>query len=189
MGQATESCTSLRGKNSSRLDRVNVGKRSSHGKNIDNVYQKQVRDKWHEERNSDITVDQMLGRNSKRKLFPVEENDRYEVNVHSKNDKNILTKLQETSTSADTMAPNFKVTLTQRRQQSTLTGSWMCQLCATPSTHHPDSSEATTGACESESPEDCGGPTGAVQRQRHGRVSDQETAGPHDLEDRSRVHL
>ena len=95
---------------------------------------KQVQDKWHEQRNSDITVDQMLGRSFKRELFPVEENDRHEVNVHSKNDKNILTKLQETNTSADTVAPNFKVTLTQakrdrrRQQQRTLTGSWMCQL-------------------------------------------------------------
>ena len=103
-------------------------------KNIDYVYQKQVQDKWHEERNSDITVDQMFGRRSKRVLFPVEENDRHEANVHSKNDENILTTLQETSTRADTVAPNFKVTLTQakrvrrRQQQSALTGSWMCQL-------------------------------------------------------------
>ena len=48
-------------------------------KNIDDVYQKQVLDKWHEERNSDITAGEMLGRNSKREPFPVEENDRYEV--------------------------------------------------------------------------------------------------------------
>ena len=39
-------------------------------------------------------IDQMLGRSSKREPFPVEEHDRHEVNVHSKNDKNILTKLQ-----------------------------------------------------------------------------------------------
>ena len=44
----------------------------------------------------------MLGLNSKRELRPVEENDRHEVNVHSKNDKNIPTKSQETNTSADT---------------------------------------------------------------------------------------
>ena len=56
--------------------------------------------------------------------FPVGENDRYDVNAHSKNDKKILTKLQGTTTSADTMTPNLKVTLIQ----TTLTGSWMCQL-------------------------------------------------------------
>ena len=67
-------------------------------KNIDDVYQKHVQGKWHKERNADITVDQMLGRSSKRELFPVEENDWYEVNVHSKIDKNILTKLQEMTT-------------------------------------------------------------------------------------------
>ena len=78
--------------------------------NTDDVYQKQMQDKRHEERNSDIMIDQMIGRSSEREPFPVEENDRHEVNVHSKNDKNILTKLQETSTSADAMAPNFKVT-------------------------------------------------------------------------------
>ena len=97
-------------------------------KNIDGVYQNHVQDKSHEERNSDITVDQMLGRS--RELFLVEENDRHEVNVHSKNDKNLVT-----------VAPNFKVTLTQDRG---------CASCdATPSTNHPDSSEATTGACDS----------------------------------------
>ena len=72
---------------------------------MDDVY---LQDNWHEERNSDITVDLMLGRNSKREQFPVEENDLCAVNAHSKNHKNILTKLQETSTSADTMAPNSK---------------------------------------------------------------------------------
>ena len=75
-------------------------------KNIYDLYQKQLRDKWHEERNSDIMVDQMFGQSSRRERFPVEENDRHEVDVHSKNDRNILTKLQETSTSADTMAPH-----------------------------------------------------------------------------------
>ena len=39
-----------------------------------------VRDEWQAERNSDITVDQMLGRNAKRELFPVEETDHCEVN-------------------------------------------------------------------------------------------------------------
>ena len=71
-------------------------------RNIDDVYQEQVQDKWHKERNSEITVDQMLGRNSELEPFSVEENDRHEVNVHSKNDKNILTELQETSTNTDT---------------------------------------------------------------------------------------
>ena len=149
-------------------------------KNIDDVYQKQLRDKWHEERNSEIMVDQMLGRSSTREPFPVEENDRHEVNVHSKNDKNILTKLQETSTGADTMAPNFKVTLTQRRQQSTLTGSWMCQSSCN-ARYQPSGQLKSNDRCV------C--PTGAAQRQRHGRTSDQGTASSHDPEDRSEVHL
>ena len=71
-------------------------------RNIDDVYQKRVQDKWHKERNSEITVDQMLDRNSVREPFSVVENDRHEVNVHSKNDRNILTELQETSTNTDT---------------------------------------------------------------------------------------
>ena len=56
------------------------------------------------------------------------------------------------------------------------------------STNRPDSSEAT-GVCDSEGPEDRGGPTSAAQCESRGRASDQETTGSHDPEDRPEVHL
>ena len=95
--------------------------------------------------------------------------------------------MQKTSTSADTMAPNFKVTLTQYQtiRSAECTDKIVAVTVAMqrPAQTIPDSSEATTGACDSKDPEDRGGPTGAVQCQSRGRASDQGTASSHDPED------
>ena len=75
---------------------------TSHGKKTDEIYvTKQIDDVFHEA-NSNMTADRMLGRYSKRKLFPVCQNDRHDVNAHIMNDNNIHTKLQGTTTNADT---------------------------------------------------------------------------------------
>ena len=107
------------------------------------------------------------------------------VNVHSKNDKHILTNLQETNTNADTGRAGLICYQLYHdvysETSASQTAKYTDRIVVVPVvmqrrvTTTPDSSEATTGACDSESPEDRGGLTGAAQCQSRGRASDQGT--------------